>query len=272
MTFSCFRNEKRPINLAVLIALLMFSNLSSGAGYYQATEEERQICNSMFGAQNWNADHICDCVRNYNRASRELKWEEIKYYAGESRTSCTYYMDRHNDPADQYYPVALMYRGMALVLGKDYAKAAVDLYGAIQRNPGLQSAYVQLSDLYSSKGDKQRALTIVSEGLKNLPASNPLRRRYLKLGGKEPFPEPYPSKLPPSPVPAAQSGVGNQEQPPRPAAEGKKTGKSTAEQNAQSTSVQPDSIARPVDSRTNPWCRFCPERPDVPVTTSPSTP
>lgn len=246
----------------LMVALLLLSPLCNGAGYYQITPEERQLCNSMFGA-NALRDHLCDCVRNYNRAAREVKWEEIKYYADDAVSSCTYFMIRHKenkgDPIDQQYPTAQMYRGMARVLQRDRTNALLDLSDAVLRNPGMLAAYIHLSELHSNMGNKQKALEYVTEGLKHQPSSKQLQRRYLKLGGKEPFPIPYQKG------PEKSQQQTNQQST-------KRTSENIEGVNQRTQSIEYEPITlppsrasdvdnRPIGSTTNPWCRFCPDTP-----------
>ena len=273
MIASRLHTNMKVTNWAIMALILTFSHASIGAGYYRMTEDEIQLCKKMFGVTTGSGEHICDCVRDYNRASRETKLEDVKYYAQDSTDSCGYFMGRHTvnsgNPMDQYYPTAQMYRGMAYVLLKNHTKAALDLNEALRRNPGLQDAYSQLADMYSGLGNKHGALTIVTEGLKNLPASKPLRRRYLALGGKEPFPEPYHPATETPPTAEAQSDKGKVERHPQVATDHLATVPPTPEQRTKSTSGnKPEAVGSPTD----PWCRFCPDTAPAPAGNTPATP
>jgi len=249
------------MNRILMVVLLLLSPLCNGAGYYAMTPDERQLCISMFGVRGGSGEHICDCVRNYNRAVRETKWEEKKYYANESASSCTYFMVRHSEnkghPMDQHYPTAQMYRGMARLLTGDRAGATLDLTDAIRLNPRALTAYAQLSDTQAGMGNKPKALETVTEGLKHLPSSKQLQRRYLELGGKEPFPEPY------------QKGPAvSQQQTIQPTAKRPPESDAGVDQHAPSIeekpvapppSLAPDAKVAPAASSTSPWCRFCPD-------------
>lgn len=248
------------MNRVLMIALLLLSPLCNGAGFYATTPEERQLCISMFDVRQGSGEHICDCVRYYNRAMREANWHEKKYYAQEAVGSCTYFMVRHSEnkghPPDQRYPTAQMYRGMAHVLLRDRAKATIDLSAAIQGNPKAQLAYLQLSDLQSGMGHQAKALETATEGLKHLPTSKSLRRRYLALGGKEPLPEPYAKATDTAtakPEPAAAIN------PPQADAAREQPAAPPEKPAAEQPSSMPNPEKAPIGSASNPWCRFCPE-------------
>lgn len=136
--------------------------------------------------------------------------------------------------------------GKGLLLEKKPGEAVVAFKTAINLDPEYVLAYSALADVLVQDGQKSKAMESIVEGLKYRPESKPLRRRYEELGGKPPYPEPYPeaqiepkaeqSTAAPSAIeqtkPAPEGNVGE------PAA-----GASEAAQ------TQP---------KDNPYCRFCP--------------
>ena len=75
---------------------------------------------------------------------------------------------------------------------------------ALILNPNLAAGYVALADQLSDSANKAGALQVVKNGLQRVPDSRPLQRRYLMLGGKEPFPGATPTKQGGEPEPAKQ--------------------------------------------------------------------
>lgn len=61
---------------------------------------------------------------------------------------------------------------------------------AINFNPDFQAAYLPLVAAQRALGDSKGALETATEGLRHFPASQGLRKVYLNLGGKQPFPAP----------------------------------------------------------------------------------
>jgi tetratricopeptide (TPR) repeat protein len=136
------------------------------------------------------------------------------------------------------------------LMGKP-GEAAKDFNQALSANPRIAKPYLQLADLYAGSKLSKRALETVTEGLRHLPDSKSLQRRYLELGGKKPFPEPVavktaepvsPKVVEPAPVPAAAAAP------------------------ASAPVVSPEATPPaatvesplPIGTPKNPYCRFCP--------------
>jgi tetratricopeptide (TPR) repeat protein len=136
------------------------------------------------------------------------------------------------------------------LMGKP-GEAAKDFNQALSANPRIARPYLQLADLYAGSKSSKRALETVTEGLRHLPDSKSLQRRYLELGGKKPFPEPVvvktaepvpPQAVEPAPVPAA-------------AAEPASAPVVSPEATPPATTVE---SPPPIGTPKNPYCRFCP--------------
>lgn len=139
-------------------------------------------------------------------------------------------------------------RGEVYRLMRKPGEAIQDYSTAIARNPGLVKPYLQLAELHVANKAPSRALEAVSEGLRHVPDSTALQRRYLELGGKKPFPEPVAAKTA-EPAPAADVPAAQPE--PSPA------------QDAAPAETKPEpaaaETARPaIGTPKNPYCRFCP--------------
>lgn len=161
-------------------------------------------------------------------------------------------------PGWPYLPKMLVALGAVLALSDDEAEASAAYLKAIEIDSTYAQAYLGIAEVMLEKDRKDKAMEFVIEGLRHKPDSKPLKKRYVALGGKLPYPTPItavakaetaqpavapgagqvePAKTPPPHVPAASDAVT-----PAPA----------ANQNAQ---VEP---ARPARTKVDPYCRFCP--------------
>lgn len=134
-------------------------------------------------------------------------------------------------------------RGEVNKLLRKPGEAIKDFNTARSIDPKAVKPYLQLADLYVATKAPARALETLTEGLRHVPDSTALQRRYLELGGKKPFPDPIVAKAaepppakpePPAPPTAAEPGGAAVESGPEPTA--------------------PPAIGTP----KNPYCRFCP--------------
>ena len=91
-------------------------------------------------------------------------------------------------------PEIYLNRGIAFSLQKRDALAVTDMNKALKLNPHLVGAYLALAMRYAEMKQDDRALEIVTIGLKYNPDVRSLQGRYRELGGKLPYPEPIESK------------------------------------------------------------------------------
>lgn len=158
------------------------------------------------------------------------------------------YMVSHERPDFAMRAELYANRGEILKLMGKPGEAIRSLEIALRANPKYVRAYSLLADVYEGSKARAKALAVVTEGLRHNPDSKPLRRRYLELGGKEPYPEPVPaadgqgSAARASEAPAPQPAT-----PETPAA-------SPAVDSASAVKAEPAAIG----NRRNPYCRFCP--------------
>lgn len=158
--------------------------------------------------------------------------------------------------------------GMARVLAKQNGEAVRSFEEALRLDPAYEEAHIAYADALISMGLKDKALAQVTEGLKHNPDTKALQRRYTKLGGKPPFPEPYRQATKPevvTPVVAAPSG--EHVQPAETVVESTPLAKQpmsetrATEAPATRTSPPPETVLPPGganQNRDNPYCRFCP--------------
>jgi tetratricopeptide (TPR) repeat protein len=168
-------------------------------------------------------------------------------------------------------PEIYYYRGVTYrLMGRD-AEAMADFLKSINLDQKYARSVTELADLYERKIlDRKKALELVTEGLRHSPSSKVLQRRYEKLGGKLPYPEPYAQQPVQEPPVVQDKGSALPEQ--RPGQE--KTLKQEApaspmqptistEQPSMASSaekpVNPEPQQTPLGMPSNPWCRFCAE-------------
>lgn len=143
-------------------------------------------------------------------------------------------------------------RGEVFRLMGRSGEAVKDFNQALEIDPRIVRPYLQLADLHVAGKAPGRALETVSKGLRHLPDSSALQRRYLELGGKEPFPEPITAKSAEPVVPQSAEAAPAAEAVIEPALAPAQNVPPAAEAATPSESVQ--SIGTP----KNPYCRFCP--------------
>ena len=100
-------------------------------------------------------------------------------------------MIKHSAPTNRLIPEAYLKRAFALSKLNRDGEAIADLMKALELSPESPRIYATIADFYANKKMTDKALATVTEGLKHVPKSKMLQRQYTKLGGKQPFPEPY---------------------------------------------------------------------------------
>lgn len=154
------------------------------------------------------------------------------------------------------YPAAdiFLHRGIVLSLMKKNAEAIIDLTKALSYDSQSIRAYLTLANLYDNLKQQKKALDVVTEGLRNVPESKALKRRYEELGGKLPYPEPIAVQAEPeisvdkpkTKEPDSETNVANpQAQTSNNSVKEAETGKTADQEN--STEGTPPKR----------WCRFC---------------
>jgi tetratricopeptide (TPR) repeat protein len=171
------------------------------------------------------------------------------------------YMIKNNTTALDHPLVPEIYLNRAVTLrlmGRE-TQALKDVYKAMELQPKFAKAYYELADFYLKKGLKEKALEVVTKGLRYLPEDKLLQRRYTNYGGKLPYPEPFEKAV--EERPAAEQIEQKATQ-----AEAK-----TAPTQEKAADVVPPSPAQPtapeiapavhapMGTPKNPYCRFCPE-------------
>lgn len=134
-------------------------------------------------------------------------------------------------------------RGEVYKLMGRVGEATRDFEQAVAIDPRMAKPYLHLADVHVAAKSQKRALEVVTDGLRHVPDSTALQRRYLELGGQKPFPDPVVAKAP-EPVMAPSEAD-------EPAA---RPVEAASVEGAPEATPSPPKIGTP----KNPYCRFCP--------------
>lgn len=208
--------------------------------------------------------HYCAGLNYINRYQRLANDEKRDYYLSRAVPEIDYVAN--NMPADFVLAGEIyLNRGIAYRLMRNDAAAAGDFMRAIERDPRQVRAYLYLSDIQMKSGDKAQALALVSRGLEHVPAAKALQRKYLELGGKEPFPKAETPPVPEAVAPVKGDGGGELAVTPNPGTSPMESmpaleqGTGHTPERVENGAAGGESKQRPIGSPTNPYCRFCPD-------------
>jgi tetratricopeptide (TPR) repeat protein len=216
----------------------------------------------VIGAALWGSlRHYCAGVNSLHRAYRTGGYARRRNLA-DALEQLGYNLK--SPPAgNPLVPEMYLNRGIAWRLAGKDVEAARDYSKALELNPKLRKAYLELAAFFADKKQSAEALKIVTQGLRYLPGDKALQRRYTELGGKPPYPEPVEQSV----VKEEEATSNKQdEEKPAPAASAS-NGKDTAtpgEAGSNSPPRTPDNLPPAVSEKPkigspkNPWCRFCP--------------
>lgn len=212
---------------------------------------------AMIGQQFQNAHHFCFGLNFLNRYYAAPVGPKAGSNLAMAINELTYMAD-HLAPGSTLASDIYLYRGTAYALARKTSEALNDLRRAVEYGPKRERPYFAYADLLAETGQKGEALRIITEGLRHVPESRALQRRYLELGGKLPYPEPI---TPPA------TAVINQERPVRRSADTTAEQADVPLQALQEEERQQGSPSASVrsapekESGSSPYCRFCPDQP-----------
>lgn len=203
---------------------------------------EARAWRSQIGQNFVDFFHYCSGLNYLNRYWGARTVRERNYYLQQARAEFDYMV---NAMRPDFTMAAELFanRAEALKLMGKTGDAVRDFTQAIAITPTLVRPYLQLADVYSQNGDRTRALETITNGLRYVPESTALQRRYVELGGKAPFPEPIVSKAAEKTSEPEIPGESKPAVPPG----------ATLPQPAPQTETAP-ALGTP----KNPYCRFCP--------------
>lgn len=225
---------------------------------------EYQAWTQRVGPKFLSIHHYCAGLNYINRYQRLVNDEKRDYYLSRAVPEIDYVAKAM--PED--FPLAgeiYLNRGIAHKFMRNDAAAASDFMKAIERDPRQARAYLYLSEIQMKSGDKDQALALVTLGLKRAPAAKALQRKYLELGGKEPFPEAETPPVPEAVAPVKGDGGEELAVTPNPGASPMESmpaleqGAGQTPERVENGAAGGESKQRAIGSPTNPYCRFCPD-------------
>jgi tetratricopeptide (TPR) repeat protein len=191
--------------------------------------------------------HYCAALNFVNRYWGARTKQERGFYLKNALNNFTYLV-KAEKPDFALRTELYSNRGEVFKLMGRPGEAVKDFNHALSINPRVVKPYLQISDLHVAGKSPARALETVTEGLRYLPDSTALQRRYLELGGKKPFPEPVITKTPEPATPQTAEVTPEEVVEPIPDLASPPVSEPTV-----ATEPQP-----PIGTPGNPYCRFCP--------------
>lgn len=223
------------------------AKLSGFAG--SKASPEASLWQSRIG-ENWLAfHHYCFGLTSVNRYWGARTAKERSYYLEVALNNFNY-MVRAEKPDFSLRAELYSNRGEVFKLMGKPGEAVNDYHHALSINPRIVKPYLQLADLHVAGKTPARALETVTEGLRYLPDSKALQRRYLELGGKKPFPDPIVAKAAEPPPQKSDEPA-----PPSETAIEKEAAPASSPESVPASTAQPQQT---IGSPQNPYCRFCP--------------
>jgi tetratricopeptide (TPR) repeat protein len=133
--------------------------------------------------------HYCFAANFVNRARRTLNRKDRSYNLGLAKNNYNYVI-KATEPRFWMRPQIYVELGKVHLQLKEVGDANRLFNDALAFNPEYEPAYHALIDMYKDVGRGKDALEVATAGLRQVPASVSLKKVFLDLGGKEPFPEP----------------------------------------------------------------------------------
>ncbi len=258
--------------------MLVYMNQAAYADFAETPEETKMCKNMIYSrvppnstSREWGSlHHYCDCLRFTNRALSAMSGKnknDVGHNLHEALLGCDYVI-AGSPPNFELLPELHLQKGVIYSLRGDTTLAAAEFSKTLATSTKHLGAYTGLADIYMRLKSNDKALEVVSTGLKYHPDSKSLRRMYEALGGKLPYPTPATTLGAPAQTTAtaADSGKAVTTNP----AGNAQTGAQVPDEQVQTaTAPQPEATDRPTN---NPWCRFCPVNEAASPVPSPSTP
>jgi len=201
----------------------------------------------LFGHDTWiHVHHYCQGLNKFNRYYRASDATEKRVFLSDAASEFTY-MVGHLPPNSVLLADVYQNRGRVMLVMDKAQEGVADLQKALEINPKNMQAYLILADQFEKLKNKDKALQIISEGLRHAPTSKGMQRRYQALGGKLPFPEPY-----------EKPGQQNTATETKAEADTATTDKAPPNSSARET-IKPVETKPAIGIPGQPYCRFCPD-------------
>ncbi len=144
----------------------------------------------LYGPDFLHTHHLCDAIGLLNNYYKAKSPQERRGLLNEAMGNLNY-MIQHAKPDFKLLPDVYWYRSRANVLQEQMGQAVGDLRKAIELDPKQARFYTQAAEYLDKLRQRDDALRLVSEGLRHLPGHKGLQDLYDRLGGQQPYPEPY---------------------------------------------------------------------------------
>lgn len=221
-------------------------------------DPEYEKWRGILGLDFMHTHHFCQGLNLINRYYKASSESDRKHYL-KSAIDNFGYMVTNAAPTYSLMPEVYINRGTALSKFGKNSEAMVDFRKAIELNPRWAKAYTILADFYVEKKLQGEALATITEGLRYVPNSKMLQRRYVELGGKKPFPEPFEQAT----VDVQPSTEKTEKAQPAQSKEASDNTIKSASDTTESQSQQ-NQPAQTIGVPGNPWCRFCTDSDGMP--------
>lgn len=236
-------------------AILLASFPAWGVLPYTATPAEVAMCaaKGMPAGQGYQG-HYCDGLRFIDRAYSAMgNKQEMQYYLSVAIDNFNYELNRKVVDKDRQAEFHVGKARALKLLGRK-AEAAGEFNKALNCKINSPDVYQVLADHFHETGNKEKAMEMVTEGLKLSPNSKGLKRRYTEFGGKLPYPEALA-------VPTDEAKVGvkpiQKSESTEPASG--ITGEAADPNKPATIEPSPQAELPKMGSPKNPYCRFCPD-------------
>ena len=178
------------------LTLLLFQVPAVALQPFAATKEELTLLPSYCSLPDkslakacFPLNHYCDGLKAMIRGSKFNA--ESGYWLQLAVKSFRTAANRKSWSGCPLRPEANLNLGKALLFqsrqkGASTAEGVVYLKKALELKPDYLAAYYTLSNYYAESGDKKKALSVVEDGLRHVPNSKGLLRRFKELGGTTP--------------------------------------------------------------------------------------
>lgn len=205
-------------------------------------------------------------LKNLDRYYKRDPKYPPKFWLQEAIGDFNYVIGHNQGSAHPFLAEVHMQRAHALTLSGKTDAAWPDYVRAIQLNPNIPKAYLDLARSYAESGLRAEALDTATRGLRCLPSNKSLQQAYVKYGGKLPYPAPVVRAQQAEPGAASKEALNQQ---PTPVESGDDDPRRTdsADHAASTTEERADPVppaesdaAKTQDEQTvlERACRFCP--------------
>ena len=212
----------------------------------------------LYGNDFMHLHHFCwalNTENQYYRNPTSSYWKGMLIYA----IGDLDYVIKNSGPTFVFLPDIHLAKARIYSLQKQNGQAISSALKAIEIKPDFVRAYIFVSDLYITLGNKANAIKILKSALVHTPESTPIRRRLVQLG------------VTPPKIDASAAKSNGDIQPPAPAIEtapavdaAKNAPQDSAlpepdQQSPNATpTTQPATQQDAGQPANNPYCRFCP--------------